>query len=1728
MLSPAIPPDLETCLGPAVCVLSSALSVVLPISVLVFVALYLLGVRIPDWIIFKKFISQEDVAAVAAEEEAARSKSNPAAVIDADIPTELSSLLPNKNVSANRADSWRQIALTVCALLEVARWITSLVYNATHPDTPGNLGIFSLIVTSTAIASWVYSALRPGIRPSCTPYYDLFTLYLSYFLAALVTLYEASTSSTGDIGFTCGRLARVFDVFITFMGLVAIVNMPLSAIGQPEVAEDGLLPSLEDHCTLWQWMTFTWISPLISLGALRPLEEKDMWQLSKVMRSRVLMHKFLQVKRSSLLRRVLAANAMDLFLDASLTVISTLMNFSAPFFLNLILRAMADPISTESPDLSAASIAENLHFYAATSLDSIFLPAMPRTSASSNLVSTATTKSPRALQRTDAYFFAIAAFVCQIIKTQSDLQHLYFSRRASVRVEAELVASVYEKALKRKDVTGVVQKDKGKDAKGKGKEREEAAPTESSSGDVGKIVSLISSDAGGVSMIFSLGPFIYDAPLSIVIACSMLYNLMGWTAFTGYVAMLLVLPLNTILLRRNGSLQESVSAMRDRRMRAMSEAVQSIKFIKFSAWESRWMTRVLDARTAELKWLRKLKISYFFFGMMWDIVPIMVAAISFSFFTLVAKRELTVDIAFPCITVIGMLSRSLTSLPMIASWLVGANVSLKRIEKYLSEDEVPEYVSSLMRSVPLPHEPVDTRIGCSSATFRWSAGTEDDNDDKNSKPETGVFAKISTAWGAVVGSIGNLLVALRLRKKKETEEEHSEEPTEDTSFELRDVSIVFPERVISLVCGPTGSGKSSLLSALLGEMDCLEGDVYLPKEPTQLNEKTGLPMKISYCAQQPWLEHKSIKNNILFGSPFDRERYNTTLSCCALLPDLAILEDGDETEIGENGVSLSGGQKARVALARAVYARTQVVLMDDVLSAVDSHTAEHIVNKCLLGPLMQHRTVVIVTHHVDLVLSAVSWVVKLHEGRIESQGTVDQLRESGSLRAVRADQNDMNVAKEEVLASTEGENEAQGGPKDPAKAARKLVDEETKSTGAVKLQVYKTYLSAASYWLFSFLLLFLMTDRLTQLSQMFWIKRWSESYKHKTNIFLTTRGWFDFKFPSASRDVLPYLLVYVGLQALSSFLNIIAQVPSIASNLLSSQRLYEKMLRSVMRSPSRFFDKTPSGRILNRFRYDINTIDSGLQGFMVQVIKQSITLVVAVGTIVYAVPFFIFPAVIVAYIHLWFARGYTTTSRDLRRIESNTYSPIVSSFTELLVGIVTVRAFGLERPFLNNMYKRMDRTLAAMHYYWMCNRWLLFRFDSLGALSVLIATVGSLLGGATAGLTGIVIVQAQQYVEGLYWLLRVWTEMEQSLNSVERIQEYLDLPSEPPAVIESNRPPATWPSATKGALVVENLILKYAPELEPVLNGISFEIKPSEKIGLVGRTGSGKSTMALALFRFVDPTAGQIILGGIDITSIGLDDLRSRLTLIPQDAVLFSGTIRENLDPFNEYTDAECIQALQRVHLRTSDHDTRAIPKSRAASVKGGSTTPILAGIVTAEDVTCEGIQVGVAVPEPLPSDGPETAVPRGVSDTPITPGVSGTGRTIFTLDTKVSEGGNNFSHGQRQLLSMARALLRKSNVIIMDESTASVDFETDAKIQIAIREEFSHSILLTIAHRLRTIMDYDRVLVLDAGRVVEFDTPSNLLKYPSGVFHEMCKKSGDYNELLEMAKIQVRSTKLS
>ncbi|KAF8331910.1 uncharacterized protein EI90DRAFT_3154324 [Cantharellus anzutake] len=1633
-----------------------------------------------SWRPFHQFITAEDVAAGRAEEAKERTRlallagkdpnafetpvERPVEVAEA---TELTALL--QNTVPSRRD-WRNITLAAVGFVQTLSRTAILVNTITKAiNVRSDLILLSPMLL---LVAWIYGLLLPVARPVSTTPYTLLLIYVASILSDFSVFYSATSDSFDSMSWNqqTRLVAHIIDFILTWICIAIAVSFPMHLNGKPEVDEEGLKPALDDYVNLWQWVTFSWISPFVSVGRKDTVEENDVWQLSHLLRSRILMTKFRHFHRKSLLRRIVAANFLDLFLDFVLSIVSSTLGILQPYLLNLTLAALqADEVSTNSFPFHQVALAIPSTIYALPSgiHSTISMVIAPIASDFPAHISF----TPVSKNRQLAYFYAIVAFLSQLVKTQSDLQHLYYSRRAATRTYGELVGSIYEKALVRTDITGVVASDqKGKDGKlADGKDaRDEAV----ASADVGKIVSLIATDSQQCSNVLNFMSRCYEVPINMVGSCILLQSLMGWTAFVGFFTFLLALPVNYILMKTMFKLRKTLLDVRDKRMREMNQAIQAVKFLKFFAWEAKWMERIMDARKREVFWLRKSKILQFVLAFLWDVIPLIVCVISFTFFVLVAHGELTVAIAFPALQALSILTQSLTMIPMLAQWFVSTYASYVRIDKYLNEDEVPDWVSwqSAARTQEYdPKAPFDDRVGFEDGFFRWTSPNQGEM--RASKPS--FFSRFRSLFKRA-HKTNDAAVAV-------ADDVDGEEPPKD--FELRDLNTFFKRGQLNLVCGPTGSGKSSLLSALLGEMQLSSGRVFLPKTPARIDPETGMREDVSYCAQQPWLQHQSIRDNILFGLAYDEERYEAVIRACALTTDLALLDDGDATEIGEKGVSLSGGQKARVALARAVYARSKTVILDDVLSAVDSHTAERLIHECLCGPLLAHRTIIIVTHHVDLIADLAAWVVQLEDGVVAAQGTPEDLRNQGLLSGIR--EKLKRQAEPEATMSVPAANDGIGkdGPEMKKslrnEARRKLVEKEEKAEGRVEFRIYHIYLKASSYWLMSLGVFLFLLRACGEVSQKFWIRFWGESYYREEG----TNAGFP-RFPRPQDDVLPYLLGYIGLEVVTAAFSICANIPSIFSSLRASRRLYRTMLVSVLRAPSRWFDKTPSGRILNRFSKDIDTIDGGLQSYMTVVIESVLQLLLSILTILWGIPIFVAPLAVISGLMYWFTLGYISVSRDLRRIESNTRSPIIASFSELINGISTVRAFGAERFFVNNVYTRLDRTQAANYYCKMCNRWLLFRFDSLGACITLAASLIAISTNISSGMVGIVISQAQTVIWGIYWLLRFYTEMEQALNSVERVSEYMDLPSEPPAILESNRPPAYWPSST-GGVSVENLVLKYSPELDPVLKNISFEIRPTEKIGVVGRTGSGKSTLALAFFRFVDPEQGKIVIDGVDITSIGLEDLRSRMTIIPQDAVLFAGTIRENLDPFNEHSDEDCLDALRRVQLRTS---------ASAGSTAVSSAANTRPGTPSADS--------GSAIGE----SGVGTFVDKGT-------------KTIITLDTKVSEGGNNFSSGQRQLIAMARALLRRSTFVVMDESTASVDFATDVKIQEAIREEFKDSILITIAHRLRTVIDYDRIMVMDAGQIAEFDSPKNLLKNENGIFYSMCKKTGDFEELQAAAE---------
>ncbi|KAG8994024.1 hypothetical protein FRB90_000542, partial [Tulasnella sp. 427] len=1643
---------------------------------------YSLPISYPTWARalvnpFKTFLTVEDAEKIIAQTE------------DASSPEEIK---PHPTSELEDPPSygilWRTIILSGISLVESLTWLALGSYRAYtfSKDPAAKIQPIDIALPFVTALTWLYASVKSLARyPRPTPPYDLFVLFIVQLVAATldwaVLAYDRAVSGSPWPP-KLVLLAMAWHWTAVLLLFVVILGMPLGVESARVRAfkKAGGYVMEEDYTTLWGWISFTWVVDLINRGTAKELEEKDVPDLSPSFQSRLVFQRYTEFNRSTLLRQIVSTNLLDITLDFVLTFVSIALSYLSPLFLKLILD-----IIESTPD------------------------------------------SPTFQFRARAYVYAFLMFLASLGKAEADVQHLWFGRRASTRVRSELMAAIYVKALRRKDFSGVVGKeneDKSKQNKG---EKDDGTGASKAGADTGKIVQLMASDANRICNTFAGLYFIYSAPMEIVIASLMLYKLLGWSAFAGFGILVLATPLNHLLSQRGVTVGKGLSAARDKRMSVLNELIGGIKFIKFFAWEPQWIKRTLNARDYELKWLIKDRINSTLFSLLWALAPTFVSIVSFYVYVQLGN-ELSISTAFTAIALFNMLKMPLNVIPMFIVMILQAGVSLDRISTFLQEDEVPDHVSSFKRPV-LTNSPTsdDMRIGIAGGiSFKWNEVKE-----KEEKPKKGK-KKAKPAVPAITVTDGG------------------EQP--EDRFELRDVDVIFPVGKLTLVVGPTASGKSALLMALLGEMTpsaALSGSsssVLLPKNPHQLEQSTGLRNSISYCAQTPWLEHATIKENILFYSPYEGDRYQEVLRACALLPDLDILEDGDQTEIGARGVSLSGGQKARVALARAVYARTKHVILDDPLAAVDSHTARHLYENVLIGPLMEGRTCILVTHHVDLVRPGADYLVRMLDGRIDTKGSIKDLEAQGALHMIiedselerkqdldgtRTPSDDAETVAEAVVEEKAAENDSPSpdharvdtdatavSAQVPVskKKARKLVKDEERAKGTVKWKIYKTYLEAAGWFTWVWLTIFVTAYQGIGIVEKLWIKVWGEHYHDdatstlasdvyskyavdKVNAnyhdLISSSAWRGLvshgqnttvfpklpELPAAQEHPLFYVGVYAGIGLAAAFVSMSNSIVQYWGSYRASKVLFKRLLNAVVGSPMRFFDTTPTGRILNRFSKDVETVDSSLSGSLRSTSSWVATFAASLLTVVVVLPQFFVPACLIAYAYYRLSYGYIITGRSLRRMESTTRSPIFAAFGDMLEGLVTVRAFAKEKKFVDTTHTKVDITTKMWYSFWMTNRWLLLFFDSLGALSTLLATVFA-LARLDAGLAGLTITSAMAFTMSVYWTCRMVTQLEMDLNSVERVVEYLDLPQEPAAIIESNRAPAYWPSSDANQLItVEDLVIRYSPELPAVLHNVSFQLRPKERIGLLGRTGSGKSTFAMALLRFVDPTSGRIIIDGIDISTIGLHDLRSRVTIIPQDAVLFSGTMRENLDPFNEHSDEECRDALERVHINGSTPGSRRA--SRAPSISGREQ------------------------PEHEETDS-------------ITTSKTGTTqyddqKHVIGLDSKVSAGGANFSQGQRQLIAMARALLRRNSIIIMDEATSSIDFHTDALVQRTIREEFSNSLLITIAHRIRTIIDYDRLIVLDQGRVVEFDTPLNLIQKDGGVFRSMCLKSGHFEDLL-------------
>ncbi|NWS44058.1 MRP3 protein, partial [Probosciger aterrimus] len=1434
-----------------------------------------------------------------------------------------------------------------------------LLQNRTPPPvyfvTPLIVGITVLLATLLI----QYERLR-GVQSSGV-------LIIFWFLSVLcaVVPFRSKIMTTAAQGHVNERFR--FTTFYIYFALI-IMELILSCFKEkppffsPVNTDPNPCPELTSG--FLSRLTFWWFTSMAILGYKRPLEDKDLWSLNEDDTSKVIVK---QLTKEWDKEKAMCKEKEDV----------TYMKKS-----NNVLNHVGD-----GPEEAEVLIRDKKH-----NRKPSFLKALLRTFGPYFLIGSffkliqdlLSFVNPQLLSALIGFIknkdapawwgFLIAAlmFICAVLQTLILHQHFQYCFVTGMRLRTGITGVIYRKSLV---ITNSAKR----------------------LSTLGEVVNLMSVDAQRFMDLVTFLNMLWSAPLQIFLALYFLWQTLGPSVLAGVAVMVLLIPFNAAIAMKTRAFQVEQMRYKDSRIKLMNEILGGIKVLKLYAWEPSFSQKVLELRKNELRVLKKSAYLNSLSTFAWVSAPFLVALTTFAVYVSVDERNiLDAEKAFVSLSLFNILKFPLSMLPQVISNIVQTSVSLKRIQQFLSHDELDP--NSVETKVIAP----GNAISVTNASFSWG---------KELKPS------------------------------------------------LKDINLLVPSGALVAIVGHVGCGKSSLVSALLGEMEKLEGEV-------------AVKGSVAYVPQQAWIQNATLKDNILFGQVFNDQKYQNVLEACALKTDLEVLPGGDQTEIGEKGINLSGGQRQRVSLARAVYSNSDIYLLDDPLSAVDSHVAKHIFDK-VIGPdgVLKGKTRILVTHGISF-LPQVDHIIVLGDGKISEMGSYQDLLKQNKafaefLRNYALDEDIEEdeptvLEEEEVLLAEDtlsihtdlADNEPVTNEvrkqflrpllktPDPATAFVRyhisgIVSITEHSEGwykhlwvwtnqlccvilQVKLTVFWQYMKAVGPVISLVICFLYCCQNAAAIGANVWLSDWT----NEPGINGTQQN-------TAMR-----IGVYAALGLLQGLIVLISSFTLAMGGISAARSLHAALLENKFHTPQSFYDTTPTGRIINRFSKDIYVIDEVIPSTILMFLGTFFTSLSTMIVIIASTPLFAVVIVPLAILYFFVQRFYVATSRQLKRLESVSRSPIYSHFSETLSGASVIRAYGRVKSFIDISDLKMDENQRSYYPGIASNRWLGIRVEFVGNCIVLFAALFAVIGknSLNAGLVGLSVSYALQVTLSLNWMVRMTSELETNIVAVERIKEYSETETEAPWVIEGKSPPEDWPS--KGELEFVNYSVRYRKGLDLVLKGLNLQVHGGEKIGIVGRTGAGKSSMTLCLFRILEAAKGEIKIDGVKIAEIGLHDLRSRLTIIPQDPVLFSGTLRMNLDPFNKYSDEEIWKALELSHLK------------------------------------------------------------RFVSSQPS------------MLDYECSEGGENLSVGQRQLICLARALLRKTRILILDEATAAIDLETDDLIQMTIRTQFEDCTVLTIAHRLNTIMDYTRVLVLDNGTVAEFDTPANLIA-SKGIFYSMAKDAG-------------------
>uniref|UniRef100_A0A8B9GQR8 ATP binding cassette subfamily C member 9 n=1 Tax=Astyanax mexicanus TaxID=7994 RepID=A0A8B9GQR8_ASTMX len=1130
---------------------------------------------------------------------------------------------------------------------------------------------------------------------------------------------------------------------------------------------------------------------------------------------------------------------------------------------------------------------------------------------------------------------------------------------------------------------------------------------------LGQINNLVAIETNQLMWFLFLCPNLWAMPVQIIMGVILLYYLLGFSALIGALVIVLLAPIQYLIATKLADTQKSSLDYSTDRLKKTTEILKGIKLLKLYAWENIFCDSVLETRSKELTCLRTFAFYTSMSIFMNAAIPIAAVLATFVTHAYISQSRLSPAEAFASLALFHILVTPLFLLSTVVRFAVKALISVQKLGEFLQSEEIGDD-SWRNGDMPVSLESCKKHPGARNRKqpLRYQMDNYEQPLRRQLRPtETeDVAVKVNNGyftWGSNLST-------------------------------LSDINIRIPTGQLTMIVGQVGCGKSSLLLAMLGEMQTLSGKVYWTSKPSFEPFLCHL-YSVAYAAQKSWLLNATVEDNITFGSPFSKQRYKAVIDACSLQPDIDLLPFGDQTEIGERGINLSGGQRQRICVARALYQNTNIVFLDDPFSALDIHLSDHLMQEGILKFLQDDkRTVVLVTHKLQYLIHA-DWIIAMKDGSVLREGTLKDIQ-THDVELYEHWKTLMNRQDQELEKDTEIESQTTLERKTLRRAfysreAKNQIDDEdeeeeeeededdnmsttTSRRSKIPWRVCWRYLSSGGF----FLVFLLVTSKLAKHSVMvaidYWLADWTSSASNDP-------------ISSFISDDQSYLLVFIILCGAGIVLCLITSLTVEFLGLSAATNLHHNLLNKIIHAPLRFFDVTPLGQILNRFSADTNIIDQHIPPTLESLTRSTLLCLSAIGIIAFVTPVFLIALFPLAVAFYFIQKYFRVASKDLQDLDDSTQLPLLCHFSETAEGLTTIRAFRHEARFKQRMLELTDTNNTAYLFLSAANRWLEVRTDYLGAVIVLTAAVAAIwmpFSRLQSGLVGLGLTYALTVTNYLNWVVRNLADLEVQMAAVKKVNSFLSTESENyEGSIDVSQVPEDWPQ--HGEIKIQDLCVRYDPMLKPVLKHVNAFINPGQKVGICGRTGSGKSSLSLAFFNMVDVFEGKIIIDGIDICKLPLQTLRSRLSIILQDPVLFSGSIRFNLDPERTCTDDRLWEALEIAQLKNM---VKALP--------GG-------------------------------------------------------------LDAVITEGGENFSVGQRQLFCLARAFVRKSSILIMDEATASIDMATENILQKVVMTAFADRTVVTIAHLVASILEAEQVLVFSSGILVEFDSAANLLAQEDSLF---------------------------